>query len=200
MYDCAGFSKAFASQEQRWWFHTGLKAPCLSAHWHSITATGFLAKCCSVVPTGSTDVSLAVAAVAIFLPWQHLHSCVVGCHAQAGTPQPALELLTARGRSAQMAGGGCQGTGNGWRRVAGRDWGSHLASVLALCPGASSTFTRQKACQELEVTLRKALYSLGGWWLGGGGDQTQQCKLISPDSGRKRTGTNWSKDNCLPKF
>lgn len=43
------------------------------------------------------------------------------------------------------------------------DWGSHLASVLALCPGASSTFARQKACQELEVTLCKVLYSQSGF-------------------------------------
>lgn len=48
-------------------------------------------------------------------------------------------------------------------RAAGREWGSHLASVLARCPGASSAFTRQKACQELEVTLCKTLYSLGNF-------------------------------------
>lgn len=109
--------------------------------------------------TGSTDVGLAVATAAVYSPRQHLHSCVVCCHVEAGTPKPALELLTARGRSEQMAGG----VSGDWHRVggvAGRDYGSHLASVLALCPGASSTFTRQKACQELGVTLRKTLYSL----------------------------------------
>lgn len=178
--------------KQRWWFHTGLKAPCLSAHWHSITATGFLAKCCSVVPTGSTDVSLAVVAIAIFLPWQHLHSCVVGCHAQAGAPQPALELLTARGRSAQMAGGGVRGLamgGGGWQVETGapiwpRCWHSapgHLQRLLDRKPVRSWKSPCAKRC---------TLWAVGGWGVGGWGDQTQQWELISPDSGRKRMGTN----------
>lgn len=47
--------------------------------------------------------------------------------------------------------------------MAGSVWGSHLASVPAFCPRASSTFTRQKACQKLEVTLCKMLYSQGGF-------------------------------------
>ncbi|KAK5888199.1 hypothetical protein CesoFtcFv8_016722 [Champsocephalus esox] len=84
--------------------------------------------------TGSTDVGLAVATVAVYSPRQHLHSCVVCCHVEAGTPKPALELLTARGRSEQMA-GGVSGDWHRVRGVAGRDYGSHLASVLALCPG-----------------------------------------------------------------
>lgn len=80
----------------------------------------------------------------------------------AVAPQTTLELLTARGRSAQMAGRGCQETGTGWREMAGRNEGSHMASVLAFCPGAPSVFPQQKACQELEVTLSKMLYSHGG--------------------------------------
>lgn len=59
--------------------------------------------------------------------------------------------------------GGCQGTGAGKRGMAGSVWGSHLASVPVFCPRASSTFTRQKACQKLEVTLCKMLYSQGGF-------------------------------------
>lgn len=58
------------------------------------------------------------------------------------------------------------GVSGDWRRVgcvAGRERASHLASVLARCPGASSAFTRQKACQELEVTLCKTLFSLGSF-------------------------------------
>lgn len=109
------------------------------------------------------------------------------------TMQPALELLTARGRSAQMAGGGVRGLakGRGGGGVAGRVWGSHLALMLAICPGASPMFPWQKNCQELEVTLRKMLYSLGGF-SGVGvqeGLQMLQSVLILVGSKRKDRGT-----------
>lgn len=78
--------------------------------------------------------------------------------------------------------------------MAGRDWGSHLAWMLALCPGASLTFTRQKACQKLEVTLRKMLYSLGDFTVvglgGGGGGGGWQLELIRGDSKEKTIQSN----------
>lgn len=39
--------------------------------------------------------------------------------------------------------------------MAGSVWGSHLASVPSFCPRAPPTFTRQRACHKLEVTLCK---------------------------------------------
>lgn len=63
-----------------------------------------------------------------FLPENICTAVFVGAEA----PHAALELLTARGRSAQMAERGCQETGTGWRwwkggggeAVAGRNvWG-----------------------------------------------------------------------------
>lgn len=41
--------------------------------------------------------------------------------------------------------------------VAGSVWASHLASVPSFCPRAPPTFTRQRACHKLEVTLCKVL-------------------------------------------
>lgn len=92
-----------------------------------------------------------------FFCLDNICTAALSASTQAGTPL----LVTARGKLAQMAGeeGGCQGTGTGWKGMAGRDCGSHLASVLAPCPGASSTFTQQNACQKLEVTLCK-IFSL----------------------------------------
>lgn len=39
--------------------------------------------------------------------------------------------------------------------MAGSVWSSHLASVPSFCPRAPPTFTRQRACHKLEVTLCK---------------------------------------------
>lgn len=68
---------------------------------------GFLAKCCSVVPTGSADVSLAVA---IFSRCQHLYKCTdVGSHARAGTPRSCACTEDSQG----------QVGADGWRGVSG---------------------------------------------------------------------------------
>lgn len=50
----------------------------------------------------------------------------------------------------------CVGVRVGWGEgVAGSVWASHLASVPSFCPRAPPTFTRQRACHKLEVTLCK---------------------------------------------
>lgn len=133
---------------------------------------GRLVKCCSAGPTGSADVGLAVATAAIFpasITSAHLRrqpGCSTGVNRTTPRPPalpPAPEPLTARGRSAQMAAGRVSGDWHweeGWRggggeEVAGSVWGSHLASVPSFCPRAPPTFTRQRACHKLEVTLCK---------------------------------------------
>ena len=80
----------------------------------------------------------------------------------AGAPQDALELLTARGRSAQMAGGGV-------KRVAPGGGGWQVETEAPIWPwcwrcalGHLQRFLNRKPVRSWKSPCAKTLYTLGG--------------------------------------